>query len=116
MYRKLAKLLNVPFAEEFIFADCPKFTYMILDDGVYRRTATSKRIKINPRFLDKALDDGRRIIKYWKPIQDENYYVPDLNADFDTIYANGLVCHTKKEAEELYDKLVSYAKYLRGLE
>ena len=116
MYRKLAKLLNVPFAEEFIFTDCPKFTYMILDDGVYRRINTDKRIKINSSFLEKALDRNKRIIKYWKPTQDETYYVPNFEADFDTVYANGLVCHTEKEAEELYDKIINYTKYLRGLE
>ena len=56
----------------------------------------------------------------WKPNKEEedSYYVPVIPArnrrNLDSLYEDGLVCKTKKDASKLYDALIAYARTYQG--
>ncbi len=116
--KELVNLLGLNIGEVFKIKKVIP-SYKILEDGIYMRGEGREWVKAPSEILINLVFNPDRICKApkpWKPEIGEPWYRPRINRfdDLDTLYEEGLLCKTKEEADQLYAKLVAYARRLRG--
>lgn len=115
----VAKVIGVELNKKFRI-EGEKEKYLLKEDGLYKWTDDRKLVPVDTDFLLDIFMGRKKVVTPWIPKEDEVAYIPIIPAkgrkNLKDLCEDGLLCKTDKEASRLYDRLIQYARRMKGLE